>query len=154
MGNNISQALSSVSPLVKKRSPLQTSRRVTLDFDNDSLKLEIPFSGDGKDIMNNFTLPNDNYRNVVLSIGSALVDGTLNKDTNMWEFNGMFVPFFRLNKNECKFIVYPSPKTPQSTTDVDISYQTFECDKNDLVSCKNKTLQHGNILYTTDGHAI
>ena len=152
MGN--SQAINSlsVSKLIKKLHSIPSSKRVTLNFDNDSLKFEIPISKDEDDIVQNFILDDNNYKNVILSIGSSEVQGTLK--CGKWEFPDMVIPLFHMNEGECKFVVYPSPKTPQTMANIDISYDTFPRNTFYKDSCSGKNLHYGNVLFTADGCAF
>lgn len=125
--------------------PISSKKRLTVQkTDTSGYSTIIPLPGlDDVDVVKNITIPDKNFRNVILFIGSEIIPGEYVSER--WEFNKTF-PLFDIDRKKCYIKIY----TIDSYIDeIDVEYDecvTISNSHKDM--CRESGMFSDNLIYT------
>lgn len=108
-------------------APAEFKQVITVDHDNNY-------------IIKNIQVPNDNYRNVILTLGTQVFNATM-VDT-VWQINEP-IPLFKVPIGECYLTIYGA-----SSGDIKVQYDAYtKLPEYIRLQCENTALVHNNLVY-------
>jgi hypothetical protein len=147
MGQTQSDNLKSVdlSSLIKTEKSNAINRSLTINNDvNKRYTVVVPLTGKD-DVISNIRIPDAEYKNVLLTVGTHVFNGTLGSDSQ-WCFN-CTIPLFKIPDEPCHLTIY-TLKDEQSS--VNLKYQSFPGIKS---MCRETSIKSDGLIYS-NGHVV
>lgn len=153
MGNNTSCGLIKLDAIMHELDQLTTPRMVNRRVEKaltspttNPYKTVVSVGEQQDDIIKNLQVPDDDFRSVVLSVGTHICEGKLNTDTRTWQFASV-IPLFKIPDEPCHLTIYSLADVCASP--VKLMYDSYRDVPVDIKTrCSSQALSHGQLVYS------
>lgn len=154
MGNTQSIKTIKLSTIINDLTKLDSSvvrTRVVQQNDHDETpyKVVIPVGEYDDDIITNICVPDSEFKNVVLAIGTQIFCGNL-LDDKQWHFD-IAIPLFKIPTEQCTLSIY-TLNDVEGVAPINLNYDSYSAPETVKLNCIGNPITSGTLVY--DGGCV